>query len=524
MAALPLLLLIATACGSTVAPSGNELAGGGSGQDGLSAGTNGLTPADGGSISDGNALAGGGGGQVSTGVGAAGGQAGVAGSNPGTGSPSGAGSNGAGGTSGAGTPSGSQAAAGTVPGVEGGFIKIGIVRVSNRGAAYEAVGASGLAGSGYEQQMTDAMVAEINKTGIHGLKVKLVYYDVDANDASTPADVHQQQACSAWTQDDRVFAAMTGEGEVLDACLSQAEVVEVCGSCAVSTYDDKQMAAVPLLFSPNGVTVDRQVDFYVKGLVEGGYFTGAPGPPKMGFLTYDDPVRRRQFPRLEAELKARTGLTFAEKGFLPPPDSSDGGARALAALQNFILKFKAAGVNRVMMLDNSGQAAAYGMQAADANGFYPRWGFNSTSTPGGLYNAGVVPDSQTPGMTVVGWWPAGDIGIKEHTQRPPGLDSCLAIYERAGIPPMRSDTDFGFAGQFCDRFLFLRDALLAAAGVSVNNFTAGARSLGSAFKTSVGYGSSQDTGHRDGGSVYRVAGFNQECKCFEYVGPPQDTP
>lgn len=332
--------------------------------------------------------------------------------------------------------------------------------------------------------------------------------------------------CAAWTQDDRVFAALAGEGEVLDACLARAGVVQVCGGCIVSTYDERQMAKVPLLHSPNGVSVDRQVDFYVKGLVEGGFFTGAgnrvPGPPKVGFLTYDDPVRKRQFPRLEAELEKRTGLTFAEHGFLPPPEGGDGSARALTALQNFLLQFKASGVNRILMLDNSGQAAAYGMQAADKNNYFPRWGFNSTSTPGGLFNAGVVPSSQLHGMTVVGWYPAADIGMKGDTQRPPGLAACLALFKKAGMT-MSSDTDYGLAGVFCDKFFFLRDALEAAPALSAQQFGAGARSLGSSFSSSLTYAADQSAGRRDGGSIYRVGAYNAGCNCFRYLGGPRPT-
>lgn len=391
---------------------------------------------------------------------------------------------------------------------------------TNRSAAYAAIGASGLAGSGYEDRMREVMVKEINdKGGIHGLKIKLVPYEIDQSDSSTPPDVHQQRMCTTWTQDDRVFAAFAGEGEVLDACLTKANVVEICGSCQVSTYDSVEMNKVPLLYSPNGVLVSRQVEFYVTGLIEGGYFTGAPGPPKVGFLGYDEPVAKRQFPRLEADLKARTGLPVAEKGFLPiPTGNGSSDAQYLNALQNYLLQFKNAGVNRIITLDHSGQTTAYGMQASDKNAYYPRWGLNSTGSPGGLHNGGFLPASQLPGLTVVGWWPMGDIGIREGTQWPPGLAACVELFKKHGMT-MASDTDYAMAALHCDQYFFLRDALRAAPSVSVSNFGAGARSLGSNFKTAMIYGAHQGRGRRDGGENYRVAAYDGGCDCIKYVGP-----
>lgn len=505
---LCLVALVATACGSTAQPTGDSLAG--------SPGSDGVVASDGLSVDGGAAPAdsGGAAGGVATdlsGVGSS--------SARGTSSTGATGSGPVGSTGGAAPGTTGVAAAGTIFGIENGFIKVGIARVSNQGAAYEAIGASGLAGSGHDERMIETLVNEINLTGIKGLKIKLVRYDVDANDASTPAEVHQQRQCAAYTQDDRVYAAMAGEGEVLDACLAKAGVVQICGSCSISTYDDQKMAAIPLLFSPNGVTVNRQVDFYVKGLVEAGFFTGAPGPPKVGFITYDDPVRKRQFPRLEAELKRRTGLSFAKTGFLPKPGGGEGDARFLSAIQNFMLQFKAAGVNRVLMLDNFGQAAGYGMQAADKNAYYPRWGFNSTSGPGILLNQGLIPPGELPGMTVVGWMPSVDIGLtKDDTQWPPGLKACVDRFTEAGMT-MASDTDYGLAGIYCDRFLFLRDALNAAPGLSPQQFGLGAAALGSSFRTSIVYGADQSRGRRDGGENYRVAAYHAPCNCFRYTGP-----
>lgn len=520
-AAVPFVLLLSVACGSTVQNTGSvPLGGPAAASDGLSLPTvNGAgQPID---LGVAGSAPGPPAGVGVTGVAGAGGGPGLAGtssSGAGGGGTSSSGAPGAGGTA-SGGPAPAQ---GKVPGIENGFIKIGVFNAKNTAAAYAAIGASALAGSGFGERMREALVKEINRTGIKGLKVRLVNYDIDQNDASTSSEVHQQKACERWTTDDRVFAAVAGEGEVLDACLAKAGVLEICGTCSISTYDDMKMNAVPLLFSPNGVAVDRQVEFYVRGLVEGGFFAGAgnqvPGPPKVGFLTYNDPVRKRQTPRLEAELQKQTGLTFAERGELPQPGGGEGDARYLNAIQNFMLQFKAKGVNRILMLDNSGQTAAYGMQTADKNGYFPRWGYNSTSGPGILLSAGVVPESELPGMTVVGWQPASDFGIKKGTQLPPGLPACIELFKKAGIT-LANDTDYLQAGSNCDAFLFFRDALAAAPGLSVQQFGAGAASLGAAFKTSVVYGANQGSGRRDNGSAYRVGAYAKECNCFRYVGP-----
>lgn len=260
---LPLVLMLSVACGSTVQSTGAaSLTGPGVavGGDGLSVpgsvAEDGLT----GSLSGGDAAPG-----TTSGGTPLAGSSSIGGS---SGRESGSSTSaGATGTPGSATTSGagSAAASGKVPGIENGVIKIGMIRTTNAEAAYTAIGASELAGSGYGDRMVEALVQEINRTGIKGLKIKIVNYNRDLTDSSTPPAVHEQRACAAWTEDDRVFAALTGEGEVMDACLAKAGVLQVCGNCAISTYDNKQMNAVPLLFSPNGVLVNRQVEFYVKG-------------------------------------------------------------------------------------------------------------------------------------------------------------------------------------------------------------------------------------------------------------------
>lgn len=518
------LMLFSAACGSTAATTS-------AGSGGHAGSADGLTPAGG---VTGGGLVGGGAAPGSLGNGsvAGTGSSTTAGAFAGTTGSGGSGSGGVGGggggtTGAAGTAGGSTGAtaakAGDVPGIEKGFIKIGMFRTKNAGAAYAAIGAEALAGSGKNEQMKQALVDEINNNGgIQGLKVRIVPYDIDQSDASTSGEVHAQRACTKWTQDDRVFAAVAGEGPILDACLKKAGVLEVYDFGAVSTYDAQAMNEFPLLFEPSGVLISRQVDFYVKGLVEAGYFTGqtqVPGPPKIGFMAFDSPVTQRQFKRLNAELKARTGQTFAKTGFF---NGSGDQAAFSAALQNFMLQFKAAGINRIMLFDSAGTIAGFGMQAADKNQYFPRWGFNSTGGAGVYHGAGLIPESQLPGMTTVGWLPAADVGLQkgQGAVRPPGLDGCLAIMKKADLT-FSSDTDLGLAGRFCDALLFFRDAMRAAPGISVNQFGAGAASLGDRFKSSLIYGTLWNGTRRDGGSIYRTVLYDKPCNCFKYVGGPK---
>ena len=519
MSMLPLVLMLSVACGSTVQTTKGAAASGVGGAAAL--GETGLT--EGGTAGQdglGPSSAGG-----DAGLGSAGGSVAPLGGGaalPGTagGSPAGVGGTPAVG-GGAGQPEAAAGQGSKVPGVENGFIKIGMIRTKNTTAAYNAIGAGALAGSGINDQMKQALLDHINGSGgVRGLKLKIVHYEIDQTDASTSGSVHQQRACAAWTEDDRVFAAVAGEGPVLDACLTKAGVLEVCDFCVVSTYDDTAMGQVPLLYSPNGVLLSRQVDFYVKGLAKADYFSGevpgVPGPPKMGFLAMDNPVAKRQFARLDAELKAVTGGTFAEKGFLNNTDQ----AQFTGQLQNFLLQFKAAGVNRILVFDSAGTISGFGMQAADKNGYTPRWGFNSTSGAAILHNSGLVPDSQLPGLTQVGWLPAVDIGLQpgQGAVRPPGLDACLAIMKKAGLT-VSSDTDQGIAGRYCDALLYFRDAMNAAPGFSAEQFGAGASSLGDRWKSSLTYGSFSGPSRRDMGSTYRTVQYNGGCNCFKYVGP-----
>jgi len=42
--------------------------------------------------------------------------------------------------------------------------------------------------------------------------------------------VADRAACAKWTQDSQVFAAVIGEGSVIDTCLAKAKVLEICAA------------------------------------------------------------------------------------------------------------------------------------------------------------------------------------------------------------------------------------------------------------------------------------------------------
>jgi hypothetical protein len=164
---------------------------------------------------------------------------------------------------------------------DGAPLKVGLMFSSDAQETIKQAGGTSQAAD--RKVIHEALLAYVNdKGGIAGHPVEAAHYDFSS---AATSQVISQGACTQWTQDDEVFAALPSasaqDNQVLRECLSKEGVVALYAGTYASTRQD-QFADSPLWFEPNTLALEEWARIYVEGLSQQGFFEGA----KVGVL-YD---------------------------------------------------------------------------------------------------------------------------------------------------------------------------------------------------------------------------------------------
>lgn len=514
------LIMFTAACGSTVQMNGSSaqqpvdalVAADGTGttegnSDGLSA-PGAATGPDGGSSSGTDAELGTGapgnfsGSRTSSGSGTSGGLDGGSESSS-AGAPGAAGSGSAG------------SAAGTAqvgPGVTAGEVLIGRSRLKNAEGANAAMGFAVPASP--TNEIDAAMVQHINSNGgVAGRKIKLNYYTRDAQGNKSQTAV-EQEMCEQWTRDNRVFAVLAGEKDVLRGCLAKAGVPHVYEN-VFSNSDNKTFSTFRTYYEINAISLSHLADAMPNQLAAGGYFS--PGA-KVGVVTFDDPQYQRAVSQHLKPALAKRGLALSREAYVHTPQSAEDQSRSASEFPSIVLQFKTEGIDHVIILGDAGGGLNIFMtKAAESQDYRPKYGLTSASAPQVAVDSGLVDPAQMKGAVAAGWNAIGDVGIRPYTRYGPGYKKCMAIMEKARVP-IANTNDRVVALKTCDGFFFLAAAInKGAPDVTLQSFVAGAESLG-AFPSALSYGTKVTASTRDGVAVLAANPFEEACKCFKYRG------
>jgi ABC-type branched-subunit amino acid transport system substrate-binding protein len=359
-----------------------------------------------------------------------------------------------------------------------------------------------------------AVADYINATGgIGGRPLQLRRFRVDAFDG-TPFDVHDQQMCSFFGEGPRPVAVVAALGwRLLHPCLAERGIPLITNW--PTTADTASFARfADYLFAPGSLALDRFAAPYVRGLQAAGFFgRGA----RVGVVHYARPEFDRAMGALRSEL-GRAGVRIVADADLPDIPSTAQAARVFTAAETAILRFRAAGVNRVVSVDYGGTAVAIFMQTAEPQGYRPAYGLSTLNSPTFL-RAG-MPPRQLRGAVGIGWAPLVDVPAQEEGGVPAIRSQCAEIYRRASV----ATGDRSAYGQFsafslCDSLLLLRRALAGASSDSPATVRARIEALGSSYTSGLAMATRLDGAHHDGVSGYRVLRYDEGCSCFRYDGP-----
>lgn len=397
----------------------------------------------------------------------------------------------------------------TGPGITPTTIYYGDIYSSQLAAADTAIGASGDAPSYDTRDVENAVVDYANKNGgFAGRKLSVVYYDLKL---SNPRPSEDQAACSKWTQDNKVFA-MYGATDIYRECAEKAGAMSILSGNEVASTFQKY----PHFVDPISIRLDRLGPVTVGGLYRAHYFTG-----KLGLITWDDPNYRFAMTNGYLPALSSHGIQPATPPvYVPVTQDVNSVAELAAQMRSTVAKFKALGINHVIIQDGPAGVWAGGgltlefMNNAKSQNYYPRYGENAYNIPG---SSQLPADEQNHELAILDSdsKPSDDDGWHQNAQR----QKCFKIESDAGLPP-KNENDQSLAAQYCDVIFFLQRLINSVSVLNADTVINQVATLGTSFKPAYVYGTNLFPGRRDGSDKVRQAEFFQSCNCLKYSGPP----
>jgi hypothetical protein len=424
---------------------------------------------------------------------------------------------------GQGTSSGNAAGAGpggpAGPGVTATTVTVGLhLADPNQDTYLKALGAQGVS-TGDEKGEADAVIAYINSHGgVAGRRLVPVLHYYATNSESFSA--MYQEACAAFTQDTKVFAAIsTSEFQQLDVL---ATCLKGAGSLLVFQNRllwDQQVfdSYAPYVYSPSYLRGDRWA-VVVDGLAAQGFF--GPGS-RVGLIYMDSPAAIRVKDRVVKPRIAAHGGSVVAEASVPNYDSITGLSDASSAMASAVLQFRSAGASQVFAVGTNGTGYFFFPAEAESQAYRPRYGFDSTEIP--QIVAANAPAAQMHGARGVGWWPTYDVDAPQDPGGNPARALCDNILAGAGIHPNSRFAE-NDAIDICDSLLFLKAGLDRAAVPNASDFRAAVDRFEAAYNSPFTFSTMFVPGRYDGASTVRPEAFDDSCTCWNYSGPTAPAP
>jgi hypothetical protein len=406
------------------------------------------------------------------------------------------GGGGAGAGAGAGATSGRSSATALAP---TGDVLVGFRYATGGQAVVDSLGLKGVS-SGDQRGFAEAMIDHLNTVGGMGAhKLRAVFDPYDAAGSLTNAAAEDQQSCSAFTEDNHVFAVLSPllSGPTLQRCLTQRRVPFVEDNYNFFNMGDPSLTA--LYFVPSYGDAPRLMEPLVASLVRDGFFGSRP---RIGVARASFENRDRAAAAFAKALQAH-GLSVTDTVSFSTPDQVSAG----------VLRFKAQDITHVFVIEGSGGLETQlWMTDAEQQRYRPRYVLDTQSGPF-LLQAN-APREQLRRSEGIGWIPSVDVGTAVNS---PADRACLDIMHAAG---KRTDdlTATRFALATCDVFLFFAAVLSRATVLDAGAFVAAAEGLGDSYTPTGSFASRFGRGRHDGTSAVRKLRFDDACPCFRYFG------
>jgi hypothetical protein len=365
--------------------------------------------------------------------------------------------------------------------------------------------------NGNERAVAQATVDDANAHGgLHGHKIAPVFFTFDPTYSGSYASL-EQSACSLFTEDHHVVAILVAYhidfGLNLVACAARKGVA-VIAPVGYGTFSEADLQRFPLFVTPGAPTMETGVRAQVDALAGTGFLGRSS---TIGLVRYSG----SQFDSGEKVMRSalsRHGLRLAMAAEVGSINQTSDIGPIASAVASAELRFRAAGVDRVLFISNGAFLALEFTQAADKQGYRPRYGLASTDAPATLVT--LAPARQLEGSQGIGWGPFFDI-TDVRKAPPPGLAYCLARLKAHGQQPA-AGTAQSVGAEFCEQMDVLTFGPRLA-GVNGRVVTTAIEAIGRRYASPQAFASFFGPGHRAGASVYRRTTFDTAAGSMVYT-------
>lgn len=395
-------------------------------------------------------------------------------------------------------------------------LTIGLLGTSAVGGAAGGIGAESNQGVTPSQAL-QAVAASYQRNGLAGRRFRTVRADID------PSGDYQQQlnaACATFTDDNHVDVVISVDAtndELMSSCLGKARIPRI--STGYGSSNAASFVTYPLSRHVGAPNADRRMATVINRSAAAGSITRTS---RVGVVVEDCPANRAVYEKTMVPALNRVGVASTAVQFTDCITGFGNAGAASAAMSSAVLSFAARHVDTVMFVSNfEGTLLLFFSHAADSQGFRPR--YELTSAAGVAALQGSLPANQVPNMAGWGWLPAGDTS-RGATASTSSQRDCIARLARAGMHPA-SSIDFLAAYAACDGFTALVHGLQGSRGDATSDRLLPALDAVAASIRLSGLVDGRiklDARRHDGPSRIRAFAYQTGCGCFAYVGASQD--
>lgn len=392
-------------------------------------------------------------------------------------------------------------------------ITIGVRTLDPRGIeAFEATFGRSIGETPRQRDAVQSVIDQVNANGgIGGRRIVPVWQEeIAARYAAKPDDA-DQKACVAFTEQAHVFAAISlipVPGVLYGECLAKHGVINLWSPLA--SLDAEWLDTVrDRFYMSSNPESSRMVRFWVDTLRDAGWFRTQP---HVGVVWFDDRYDINQRTVQNALLPALKdiGVAHAKDVRVPRDEIMRPTTYSQAAAQ-----MKAAGVDRVLILDATGLLGWFFLNAAEQQQYTPAYGLTSYSMGASLAGA---PRRQLENITLVSWLSSFDVATAQAPTPTAAERQCLDVVRRGSGAALKDALARASAFWSCDAVWLLERAGELAPALTVAGFAAGVEAIGTWHQLGT-FGARLGPGRHDGPTAVRLVRFDDGCGCLAYRGP-----
>ena len=360
--------------------------------------------------------------------------------------------------------------------------------------------------SGDLEAQINAIVDDVNSSG--GIAGRRMVPVIRRFEALTDSQANEEKLCTAFTQDDKVFAVvLQGQFQATSrSCYARARTI-MLDTTAFPLEQSAFEELAPYLWQPSYPEYGEVSAAMIADLDQAKFFAGHT----LGVVGIDNPQNRAVYEnRISAQLDD-LGIRAAAVRWIDGSSS----ATLQTGQDQAVSAFKSAKVDRLVVVGGQ-RLAAFMMITAQKQNWYPAFALSTFDQPDfGIRN---YPESMV-GSVGVSLSVAFDVG-DDQLEWPsgPGEKRCVATLEGGGDRfPERTNARQGLL--YCDAAWLLQDGFRGSTGpVNATAFRRGVFGLGDTFEPAAAYAARFEVGRYAGAFGFRRMRYERRCNCMVLVG------